>query len=194
MLSVLESPTFRARVSHMSVASYHDLCERDPSAIRTELIRGIIVEKMSKSPLHGTIASLIQDLATPQLPAGVLLRREEPLTLRDSEPEPDLAIVTGARRDYLRAHPKTALLAVEVAVTSPNDDRALAEIYAEAGVGEYWVVLPKERAIEVFRQPEGLAYREVRRYEFAEELVCSTVPGVKFALSEPFAGIAPAGA
>ena len=194
MLSVLESPTFRARVSHMSVASYHDLCERGPSAIRTELIRGIIVEKMSKSPLHGTIASLIQDLITPQLPAGVLLRREEPLTLRDSEPEPDLAVVTGARRDYLRVHPTTALLGVEVAVTSPNDDRALAEIYAEAGVGEYWVVLPKERAIEVFRQPEGLAYREVRRYEFADELACSTVLGVKFALSELFAGIAPAAA
>ena len=194
MLSVLESPTLRARVSHMSVASYHDLCERDPSAIRTELIRGIVIDKMSKSPLHGTIASLLQDLITPLSPAGVLLRREEPLTLRDSEPGPDLAIVTGARRDYLHTHPTTALLAVEVAVTNPSDDRALAEIYAEAGVGEYWVVLPKERAIEVFRQPELLAYREVRRYEFAEELACSTVPGVKFALSELFAGIAPAGA
>ena len=61
-------------------------------------------------------------------------------------------------------------------------------------MGEYWVVLPNERAIEVFRQPEGLAYREVRRYEFADELVCSTVPGVKFALSELFADIAPTGA
>ena len=189
MLSVLDSPTLRARVSPLSVVSYHQLCESDPRAIRTELIRGIVVKKMSKSPLHGTIASLLQDALTPQLPAGVLLRREEPLTLRDSEPEPDLAVVTGARRDYLRAHPATALLAIEVAVTSPDDDRAMAEIYAEAGVGEYWVVLPKERAIEVFRQPEGLSYREMRRYEFADELVCSTVPGVKVVLADLFAGI-----
>lgn len=63
----------------------------------------------------------------------------------------------------------------------------------EADVGEYWVVLPNERAIEVFRQPEGLAYREVRRFEFADEMACSTVPGVKVLLSELFAGIASPG-
>ena len=194
MFSVLESPTLRARVSHLSVASYHQLCENDASTVRTELIRGIIVEKMSKSPLHGSISSILQRFITPKVPPQFCVRREEPLTLRDSEPEPDISIVTGRHEDYLLSHPSTAALVVEVAVTSPNDDRALAEIYAEAGVGEYWVVLPKERAIEVFRQPEGLAYREVRRYEFADELACSTVPGVKFALSELFAGIAPAGA
>ncbi len=189
MLFVLERPSLRARVSRMSVASYHQLCESDSRAVRTELIRGIVIDKMSKSPLHGSIASILQRILTPQLPPHFCLRREEPLTLRDSEPEPDLAIVTGAHEDYLLVHPTTALLAVEVAVTSPDDDRAMAEIYAEAGVGEYWVVLPKERAIEVSRQPEGLAYREVRRYEFADELVCSTVPGVKIVLTNLFAGI-----
>ena len=189
MLSVLDSPTLRARVSPLSVASYHQLCESDPRAIRTELIRGIVIEKMSKSPLHGSIASILQRILTPQLPEHFCMRREEPLTLRDSEPEPDLAVVTGTHEDYLRLHPSTALLTVEVAVTSPEDDRAMAEIYAEAGVGEYWVVLPKERAIEVFRQPEGLTYREVRRYEFADELACSTVPGVKIVLADLFAGI-----
>ncbi len=86
-------------------------------------------------------------------------RKDGALTPRDSEPEPDLAIVAGTHEDFFHAHPTTAALAIEVAVTNPHDDRALAEIYAEAGVGEYWVVLPKERAIEVFRQPEGLAYR-----------------------------------
>jgi Uma2 family endonuclease len=189
MLSVLDSPTLRARISRMSVAEYQQLGEFNERGKRTELIRGIVIEKMSKSPLHGTIASLLQDALTPQLPAGVLLRREESLTLRDSEPEPDIAIVTGARRDFLQAHPVTALLAIEVAVTSPEDDRSLSEIYAEAGIAEYWVVLPKERAIEVFRQPEGLAYREVCRYEFTDELLCSTVPAVKIVLADLFVGI-----
>jgi hypothetical protein len=50
-------------------------------------------------------------------------------------------------------------------------------------------VLAKERAIEVFRQPEGLAYREMRRYEFSDDLVCSTMPGVKIVLADLFAGI-----
>ena len=194
MLSVLESPTFRARVSRLSVTEYHQLGEYNECGKRTELIRGIVVEKTGKSPLHCTIVSILQHILTPQVPQDFCVRQYDPLTLRDSEPEPDLAIVAGTHGDFFHAHPTTAALAIEIAVTNPDDDHALAEIYAEAGVGEYWVVLPKERAIEVFRQPEGLAYREVCRCEFADELECSTVPGVKLALAELFAGIAPAGA
>jgi Uma2 family endonuclease len=189
MLSVLDQPAFRQRVSRLSVAEYHQLGEKNERGRRTELIRGIVIEKMSKSPLHGTIASILQDLITPRVPRGYCLRREEPLTLRDSEPEPDIAIVTGERRDYLHAHPTTAALAVEVAVTSPETDRMMAEIYAEAGVAEYWIVLPQERAIEVYRHPEGLHYREMRRYDRGEELSCQSVPGLVLRLTELFAGL-----
>src|SRR5580698_7319239 len=116
MLSVLDQPAYRGRVSRLSVKEYHQLGEFNENGKRIELIRGIVIEKMSKSPLHGTIASMLQDLLTPRVPTGFFIRREEPLTLRDSEPEPDLAIVAGQRRDYLQAHPGTAALAVEVAV------------------------------------------------------------------------------
>ncbi len=189
MLSVLDSPTLRARVSPLSVAFYHNLGEFNEHGRRTELIRGIVVEKTSKSPLHSSIATRLYRLILGQLPEGYSAWKEEPLTLRDSEPEPDVSVVKTDWSAHDHGHPTTAALVIEVAVTTPEDDRALAEIYAEAGVGEYWVVLPKERAIEVFRQPEGLAYREVRRYEFADELACSTVPGVKVVLADLFAGI-----
>ena len=42
MLSVLESPTLRARVSRLSVAEYHRLGEYNERGKRTELIRGIV--------------------------------------------------------------------------------------------------------------------------------------------------------
>jgi len=189
MLSVLDSPTLRARVSPLSVASYHNLGEFNEHGRRTELIRGIVVEKMSKSPLHTSIATHLYRLILARIPEGYSAWKEEPLTLRDSEPEPDVSVVKADWSAHDHGHPTTAALVIEVAVSTPDDDRAMAEIYAEAGVGEYWVVLAKERAIEVFRQPEGLAYREMRRYEFADELACSTVPGVKVVLAELFAGI-----
>ena len=189
MLSVLDQAAFRDRVSRLSVKEYHQLGEYNENRKRTELIRGIVIEKMSKSPLHGTIASMLQDLLTPQIPTGYVIRREEPLTLRDSEPEPDIAIVLGQRRDFLDAHPISAVIAIEVAVTSPDADRALAEIYAEAGVGEYWVVLPQERVVEVYRHPEGSRYREMRTLSRHEELVSETVPGLRLALSELYAAL-----
>ena len=184
MLSVLDEPAFRQRVSRLSVKEYHQLGEFNENGKRTELLRGIVLEKMSKSPLHGAIASMLQDILTPQLPAGFIMRREEPLTLRDSEPEPDSAIVPGKRSDYLNQHPKSAALAIEVAVNSPEIDRALAEIYAEAGVAEYWIVLPQERLVEVYRNPEGSRYREMCTFSRGEELASEGVPGVRLVLEK----------
>ncbi len=130
MLSVLDQPDFRRRVSKLSVKEYHQLGEFNENGKRAELIRGIVIEKIRKSSLHCSIASILQRIITPKVPAGFCVRREEPLTLRDSEPEPDIAIVVGTNEDYLHVHPHTATLAVEVAVTSPAADRAMAEIYA----------------------------------------------------------------
>ncbi len=191
MSSILDVPSIRARLSRTSVEEYHLQPEYNGQGRRTELIRGLVIEKMSKSPLHGTIASLLQDTLAPQLPPGWILRREEPLTLRDSEPEPDLTIVRGTRREYLRAHPSSAALVVEVAVSSIAEDREIAALYAEAEVGEYWIVLPAEQGIEVYRQPENGRYREMRLYTGSDTIECASVPGVRVALGELFAGLSP---
>jgi len=41
------------------------------------------------------------------------IRSEQPLTLSDSEPEPDLAVVTGDLNDYRSHHPLSARLVIE---------------------------------------------------------------------------------
>src|SRR5207237_411892 len=148
MPAILEIPEVRERLSRLSVEEYHRLDEFNENGRRTELIRGLVIEKMSKSPLHRTIASLLYDLLVPQVPAGFSVWKEEPLTLADSEPEPDISITRGSKRDYRTAHPSTAELVVEVAVTSPALDVENASLYAEAAVKEYWIVLGAERRIE----------------------------------------------
>jgi Uma2 family endonuclease len=187
MLSVLDQPAYRGRLSRLSVKEYHQLGEFNENGKRTELIRGFVIEKMSKSPLHGTIASILQELLIPRIPDGFFIRREEPLTLHDSEPEPDIAIASGKRGDFLEAHPTTAALVVEIAVSTPDADRELGELFAEAGVPEYWVVLPRERVIEVYRHPEGVRYREMRTYSGGEEICSGAVPGLRLQLAELFA-------
>jgi Uma2 family endonuclease len=79
----------------------------------------------------------------------LVVRREDPLTLKDSEPEPDIAVVRGSESEFFHAHPTTAELVIEVAVSSPVLDREAASLYAEAGVKEYWIVLGTTRQIEV---------------------------------------------
>src|SRR5258708_2748865 len=88
MNAILEIPSIRERVSRVTVEEYHRLPEFNANGRRTDLIRGIVIENPSKPPLHCTIASRLFQLLLPTVPPGFCARQEEPLTLRDSEPEP----------------------------------------------------------------------------------------------------------
>ena len=187
MRAILEIPEVRQRVSRLSVQEYHRLGEYNENGRRTELIRGIVIEKMSRSPLHCTLAKRLYDLLARLLPAGFVVRREDPLTLADSEPEPDVSVVRGAEADFSSAHPTTAELVVEVAVSSAALDRENASLYAEAGVTEYWIVLAAEKKIEVYRRPVAGRYQETRAVGANEVLVCSAAPAAQIRVADLFA-------
>jgi Uma2 family endonuclease len=187
MNAILELPEVRARVSRMSVADYHLTPERNENGKRTELIRGIVIEKMSKSPLHSTIGTRLFKIVVSALPTGFTVRHDEPLTFLDSEPEPDVAVVRGRDSDFETAHPTTAALVIEVAVSSVRLDRELASLYAEAGVEEYWIVLGRERAVEVYRRPLDGVYQDKTTITAEQTLACLSVPGLTISLGELFA-------
>lgn len=186
MSPILDIPEVRQRVSPLSVLEYHRLGEFNENGRRTELIRGILIEKMSKSPLHSALAKRLYDLIAKLLPEGLVIRREDPLTLADSEPEPDVAIARGKESDFFDHHPATAELVIEVAVSSPVLDRENKSLYAEARVKEYWIVLGRERLVEAYRRPEGSGYREKRQYSMHEKIQCEAVPAIELDLTDLF--------
>jgi Uma2 family endonuclease len=187
MSAILDLPEVRARVSRLSVEAYEALAEMGALEKQAELIRGVIVKKMPKSPLHCKLIKRIFLAFFALQRAGLVVFSERPLRLADSEPEPDVMIVRGEESDYDTQHPTTAELVVEVAVSSAALDRENATLYAEAGVPEYWIVLGVENQIEVYRQPENGVYRQKRLYSMDETLVCESVPGLQVALQDWFA-------
>ena len=187
MTAILELPEVRQRVSPLSVGEYHQLGEFNENGKRTELIRGIVIEKMSKSPRHSSLGTQLYKRILLNLPDGYTARKEEPLTFVDSEPEPDISVLRGSDADFATGHPTSAELVVEIAVSSAALDREIASLYAESGVKEYWIVLGSERRVEVYRQPENGAYTERRIIGAGENLVCASVPGVSISIDELFA-------
>ena len=83
------------------------------------------------------------------------VRTQGPMGLdEESEPEPDVAVVTGEPEDYGRAHPSRADLVVEVSESSLAFDRGhKGSVYARAGIADYWVVNLVDRILEVYRDP-----------------------------------------
>lgn len=186
MPDILEIPEIRERVSPLTVEEYHRLGEFNANGKRTELIRGIIVEKMSKSPLHRIICARLFKVISEQLPKSFSVWKEEPLTLRDSEPEPDISVTRGGEADFTNAHPSTAELVIEVAVSSAAQDRANLPLYAEAQVTECWIVLAATKQVEVYRRPSNGRYLEANTFGKQSRLECQGLPGVTISLEQIF--------
>jgi Uma2 family endonuclease len=183
MLSVLETPAVRQRVLPISVKTYHAMAEHGLVAQNAELIRGVIVEKMPKSPLHTALTDALCETFRTAV-QDYWVRMEQPLTLADSEPEPDIAVVPGNRADYTGRHPDTAALVVEISISTEEMDREKGAVYAEAGVQEYWLVLAERRVVEVYARPVGGAWTSVRTYADGETITSSALPIVSVKLAD----------
>jgi Uma2 family endonuclease len=181
--AILEDPAVRRQVFPVSVEFYHQAGALGMLGEDVELLDGIIVKKMPKSPLHEGIVRRLVRLLQSLAPAGCYVVKDGPITCARSEPEPDVAVIRGDEDD-LRTHPTTALLVIEVAVTTEERDRRKAAIYAEAGVQEYWLVEPEGRRLTVFRQPQGAAYAEAREHAPEETASSAVVPGFSCSLAE----------
>jgi Uma2 family endonuclease len=188
MVPILRQPGFQQRAMPLSIKAWHQMIATGLAPARAELIRGVIVEKMSKSIIHTKLSARIFALLQKLAGAQVWVRKEDPLTLTDSEPEPDASVVAGREEDF-QNHPTTALLVVEVSVSSLNEDREMADIYAENQVAEYWIVNGQERCIECYREPSAGRYQTQLRITEGSLLQSTALPAVSVDIAELFAGI-----
>ena len=90
MPSILDKPAIRQAALPITVEQYHQLGEAGIIAENTELIRGVIFEKMIKSPQHTWIVQSLVDQLRERVADSCHVRQEQPLTLKDSERDPTL--------------------------------------------------------------------------------------------------------
>jgi Uma2 family endonuclease len=166
------------RPARLTVADYHGLinCGQLDKNHRLELLRGVLVEKVTHNPLHAALIGILQKLIDALLPAGFCTRAQVPITLHDSEPESDLTIALGELTDYLTRHPgpHETLLVVEISSSSLLTDRFKADIYGESGIPSYWIVNLVERRVEVYSlraaTADGIRYGQPRIYHPGETI------------------------
>lgn len=123
-----------------------------------ELLEGWMVKKMSHGTPHDSAMDAFEGILPTLVPPDWFVRCQRAITLSDSEPEPDYAIVRGPRTRYRDSHPGPADvgLVVEFSASSLRVDRVgKARIYARAGLPVYWIVNVTDKVIEVYTQPTG---------------------------------------
>ena len=149
-----------------------------------ELLDGFIIERMPKSPLHEYIANILVFLLGKVLGEGAFATKETSLSTEKSEPIPDVMVLSGQPADYALKHPSTALLVIEISVTSEKMDRAKAAIYASANVAEYWILNPTDGWIDVYTHPTSGSYANVKMFGQLETVFAQSITGFKLCLRD----------
>lgn len=147
-----------------SVADYHCMIEAGIlQNRRVELLGGEIVEMSPETPIHYTTAKRGAKYLESLLAGKADVRFNGPITLQDSEPEPDIAIVRLPESAYLERHPfpEDIFWIIEVAKTSFKQDKEVkSAVYAAAGIPDYWILNLSTRQLTVLRSPQSGQYTE----------------------------------
>lgn len=147
-------------IARLTVEQYHGLIAAglitDEEAV--ELLEGWLVPKMPKNPPHNLSTGLVCDALQALLTPGWHIDCQGSITTAESEPEPDVGVVRGLRRDFANRHPEARDLGmvIEVSDTTLARDRGIKKrIFARAGVPVYWIVNLIDRQVEVYTDPTG---------------------------------------
>ena len=152
---------------------YHKLAETGilrPDR-RYELIQGFVYQMHPVGSEHSytvmELAERLRDCAR----GSVVAFTQSPIKLPDdSEPEPDIVLLKPPSRQYRARLPEPAdiLLIIEVSKSTLLYDRTVKlELYARAGIPEYWLLNLNKLQLEVYRNPdiEEGRYRELTTYD-----------------------------
>ena len=149
---------------------------------------------MSVNEPHAAGVGTVAEVLRAVFGAGYWVREEKPLDVNtDNDPEPDVVVVPGNTRTYRNAPTapdvSLALVVVEVAhATLDQDTTTKAELYATAGVKDYWVLDVENDRLLVFRDPQPLAgvtaYRTHLTLTAGVSVTLLAVPGVSIAVAD----------
>jgi Uma2 family endonuclease len=170
MAVVIEKAPVPAPHWKLTVEEYHRMGEVGilHEDDRIELIEGELIEMSPIGCFHAGVGSRISDWLMRRLTGQAIPWTQNPIHLsRDSEPQPDFALLRYRPDYYTKSLPTAAdvLLVVEIADSSVRYDREIkAPLYARHGIPEYWLIDVPARGIEVYSEPdtEKGCYRDVR--------------------------------
>ena len=125
-----------------------------------ELLEGYLVEKGMRNPPHDGSVTRLTNRLPHRLPTGWVTRIQCAISLSDSEPEPDGAVVRGDDTSYDARLPTAPDFGIVIEVSDSTlafDRRDKGRIYARAGIPVYWIVNVADRQVEVYMNPDTTA-------------------------------------
>ena len=161
-----------------SVEDYHQIIKSGILEGKSvELLEGEIITVSPEKPIHSSRIDTVADYLRSLLKEKAKVREAHPITLDNSEPEPDIAIVRFNDNNYANHHPypQDIYWLVEISnSTLVKDIEQKSVTYARNGITEYWVIDLPHNKLWVFTLPKQKGYAAKR------EVIAGNIQPVAF--------------
>ena len=173
--------------------TYDDYARLPDDGMRYEVIRGELYMSAAPRPIHQRIIVRISsslDTFLRQRNLGEILTAPIDVLLPQKlgDPvQPDIVVIRSERLQIvgeLNIQGAPDLVMEVLSPSNPAHDRDLKyELYAEAGVPEYWIIDPHERTVEIFVLSSG-AYELLGRFGENETAHSQVLDGFAVSVNE----------
>jgi Uma2 family endonuclease len=152
-----------------SIEEWHDLVNSGVLAgKRVELLEGEIIEMSPEEIPHRNTNHKVIKYLRKLLDGLAEVYESHPITLDNSEPKPDIAIVRLPENIYDTHHPYPEDIYWLIEVSNETLTKDLEQktiIYARNGIPEYWVIDLKNNQLIVHTQPQNSSYARIVKYQ-----------------------------
>ena len=151
-----------------SVEEYHLMIDSGLLADKSvELLNGEIIEMSPEREEHSYTNDDVAELLREKLSGRAKIRESHPITLDNSEPEPDIAVVRLPKTIYAQHHPYPQDIYWLIEVSNKTLSKDLTEksiTYARNGIIEYWVIDLVNQKLIVHTYPVNNSYSKIDEY------------------------------
>jgi Uma2 family endonuclease len=152
-----------------SIKKWHELVDSGVlEGQQVELLEGEIVELSPEGISHRNTNHKVVKYLRNLLSNKAEVYEAHPITLDNSEPEPDISIVRLPESIYDLHHPYAEDIYWLIEIANRTLAKDLAQktiIYARNGIPEYWVIDLKNKKLIVHTQPSQDTYLQVVEYK-----------------------------
>ena len=178
------------QIAHFSLEDYHRMIAAGIlSDRRVELLDGLIWEMPPEGTEHTYFEENLAKRLERLTQGRAYVRENKPITLSNSEPEPDIVVAKLPRSQYLEHHPfpTNIVLLVEVSKSTLERDTSVKKkVYARENIPEYWVVDVAGRKLIVYRLPASGDYQQRTELSANETIFPLAFPDVEIAIAQIF--------
>ncbi|HAC63107.1 MAG TPA: hypothetical protein DCF68_06090 [Cyanothece sp. UBA12306] len=148
-----------------SIDEWHELVESGVLEGKpVEFLEGDIIEMSPEGIEHSYTNQSVSDYLRDLLKGQAQIREAHPITLDNSEPEPDIAIVRLPETIYRNHHPYPQDIYWLIEVSNKTLKKDLEQkiiTYGRNGIPEYWVIDLKNKKLIVHTQLQSGCYSQI---------------------------------